>query len=62
MQKKKRKESATGGKESANNKYRTGTGGRERELHPTLDRREDNSLKRERNVMKERRNKPPLSL
>jgi len=30
VQKKKRKESTTGGKESANNMYRTATGGRER--------------------------------
>ena len=61
MQKKKRKESATGGKESANNKYRTGTGRRERELHPTLDRREDNSLKRERNE-REKKQTPSFPL
>ena len=30
MQKTKRKESATGRRESANNKYKTATGGRER--------------------------------
>jgi len=35
-----KKESAKGGRESANNKYRIATGGRERKLHPTMSRRE----------------------
>jgi len=38
--KKKRKESATGGRESANNKYKTAMGGRKRKLHPTMSRKE----------------------
>jgi len=37
--KRKKKESATGRRESTNNKYRTAMG-RERELHRTMDRRE----------------------
>jgi len=36
VQKKKRKESATGRRESANNKYRIATSGRE---NPTMDKR-----------------------
>jgi len=47
----KRKESVMGRKESANNKYRTATGRRERTASYNMDRREreDNSLKKERN-------------
>ena len=37
------------GRESANNKYKTATGGRERTASYNGQEREDNSLKRERN-------------
>jgi len=33
-------DSAIGGRESMNNKYRTATGWRKRKLHPTMDGRE----------------------
>jgi len=45
----KKKESATGGRESANNKFRTATSGTERTVSYNMREREDHGLEREHN-------------